>query len=221
MEKAKAVIFDMDGTLLNTEHMLIECWCETAEIYGLDREELVRTLHACIGLKAQDTQEIFRNVYGEDFDYELFYGESGNRLMQKVEDGYLEIKPGACEILEDLSSRGVVTALGTSTRSSKTAARIKAAKMEKYFPIVVCGDMVQRGKPEPDVFLAVIEKLGLEPGEVFIVEDSNAGTEAAWRAGARVLMVPDILPPSEDTKQRCEAIFEDLFGVMEYLRDKV
>lgn len=217
--KAKAVIFDMDGTLVDSERLLIDCWRYTAEKHGFDYDRFVRTLTLSIGLSTNDTARIFESAYPEGFDYRGLHDETTEIFLQKILDGEMAPKPGAFELLDFLRERGVPMALGTSTKSFKAIPRLRMARMEAYFPVVVYGDMVKAGKPAPDIFLKCCAGLDLAPGEVFAVDDSNAGMEAAWRAGVRPLMVPDVMQPTELTRSRCEAVFSDLFETRAYLEE--
>ncbi|MBQ4371118.1 MAG: HAD family phosphatase [Firmicutes bacterium] len=218
MNKApRAVIFDMDGTLIDSERLLIDTWRITAEKHGFDYLHFVEVLKLCIGLRNDETSKVFEREYGPEFDYRAYGEETIEIFLQRVLDGEAGIKPGAFYILEGLRLRGVPIALGTSTRTVRVEPRVRVSGMEGYFDAVVCGDMVSRSKPEPDIFLKAAERLGVSPEKCLVVEDSNAGAEAAFRAGMRVILVPDVLEPSPKNKERAERVCEDLFGAADHI----
>ena len=213
----KAVIFDMDGTLVDSERLLMDTWRFTAEKHGFDYGHFIEVLKTCIGLRNDASMKIITDEYGPDFDFKGYNEETLAIFLQRILDGEAAVKPGAFHILDGLKARGIRLGLGTSTRSVRTAPRVRVSGMDGYFDAVVCGDMVERSKPAPDIFLRTAEELGVTPSDCVVIEDSNAGVKAAVSAGMRVIMVPDVLEPDSASLESAEKVFTDLFEAAEYL----
>ena len=127
------------------------------------------------------------------------------------------MKPGITELLSFLKESGKKIALASSTRKSIVVAELSDAGIIDYFDVIVCGDMVERSKPEPDIYLKACECLHIMPQEAYAIEDSYNGIRSAVRGGLRAIMVPDLAEPTEEMKQLSEVILDSLMDVREYL----
>ncbi|MCM1568534.1 MAG: HAD family phosphatase [Roseburia sp.] len=211
----KAVVFDMDGVLFDTERLCMDSWCRVAESQGLpDMEEV---FPRCIGSNSTDTREIIRDYYGEEFDYDGFRKLAGEEFWRCIEERGLPEKPGVRELLTYLQDRGVRIALASSTRRQSVEDHLERAGIREYFSVLVTGDMIVHSKPEPEIYLMACEELGVQPKEAYAIEDSYNGIRSAYRAGMMPLMVPDIIPPDEEMKRLSLGIFKDLAEVKDYL----
>ena len=123
------------------------------------------------------------------------------------------MKPGVNELLEFLSENGIKTALASSTKTETVKNQLRDAGILKYFTVVVGGDMVSHSKPNPEIFLQAADKLGVDPAKTYIIEDSFNGIKAAYAAGAKPLMVPDMIEPDEEIEKLCHKIFVNLHEV--------
>ena len=214
-EKPKAVIFDMDGVIFDTEKLCIDCWKTLAERDGLENME--QALHKCIGTNAVRTKEIMLEEYGESFDYDG-YARKASGLFHEVEerDG-LPLKPGVREILETLKNAGIPIGLASSTRLAAVEKELKDAGLYDYFQVVVGGDLLKKSKPEPDIYLMACERMGVDPKDAYAIEDSYNGIRSAYRAGMHPLMVPDLLPPTEEMREMSDMIAGDLLELQSML----
>ncbi len=212
----RAVVFDMDGVLFDTEVICMRSWVAVAEKNGLpDMEEI---FPRCIGGNADRSRKIVLEAYGENFDYAGFRQQASDWFWNDIEKNGLPVKPGAEEILQWLKENGWTVGLASSTRRSTVEEHLKQAGFWDFFSAVVTGDMVQRSKPEPDIYLLACERLSARPSETYAIEDSPNGVRAAHAAGMKTLMVPDMLAPDEEMRSLSHRIFEDLYGVMEFLQ---
>ncbi|MCH5344686.1 MAG: HAD family phosphatase [Acetatifactor sp.] len=210
-----AVVFDMDGVIFDSERLVLKCWEEIAERRGIpDIEEALREN---LGVNAVQTRENMLRRYGADFPYEDFRKEASMLFHERYDDGRLPLKPGVVEILEELRRRKVKVALASSTRKAVVEQELRDAGILHYFEKVICGDMVERSKPAPDIFLKACEELGVEPGRSYAIEDSYNGVRSAHGAGMRPIMVPDLSEPTEEMERLTVAILPDLLVVMDYL----
>ncbi len=211
----KAVVFDMDGVIFDSERRVLECWQEVAANHGLEGIEGV--FYNCLGLNRTKTMAVMLGHYGEDFPYEEFRQEASVLFHSRYDGGRLPMKSGAIELLAMLKERGMKVALATSTRSQSVLPELRDAGILPYFDAVVCGDMVENGKPAPDIFLKACELVGVAPEEAFGIEDSFNGVRSATSAGLRTIMVPDMKEPDEELRGLAEVVLPSLVEVREYI----
>ncbi len=211
----KAVVFDMDGVIFDSERLVIACWKVIADKYEVPNiEEICRE---CLGVNATETRQKFLNHYGQDFPYDAYKSEMSKLYHDKYDGGRLPVKKGVAELLQYLKEAGVKVALASSTRRVVVEQELTDAGIIKYFDVVIGGDMVTRSKPEPDIFLKACEELGVLPEEAFAIEDSYNGIRAAAAGKLRPLMVPDLMEPTEEMKRLAERVFPDLLDVLSYI----
>lgn len=213
--RIKTVIFDMDGVIFDSEVLICEIWGEIAKEYGLANmdEVMVR----CIGVNHAETEKIMKEEYGEDFDYNFYMKISSKIYHSRYDGGKLHMKPGVFEILEFLKSNGYKTALASSTRIETVTNQLKAAGIYNYFDEVIGGDMVSKSKPDPEIFLKAAEKLGVSPKDAYVIEDSFNGIRAAYSAGCVPIMVPDMLAPDDEMKEKAYKVLKSLLEVRDFL----
>ena len=210
----KYIIFDMDGTLLDTELLMIHCWEKAAEKYGI--LGVADVCHECIGTNSAETEHIFQKHYGQVFPISEIREEVVSDFKTRVDAGP-PLKPFAKEILQYLKSAGFQIAVASSTVSDMVKKELSAVGCLPYFDYIVGGDMASHGKPAPDIFLAACKGLGCNPKETLIIEDSFYGIQAAYAAGAIPLMVPDLIQPSFEIRKLCRGVFADLLEVQKYI----
>ena len=188
-----AVVFDMDGVLFDTERIYMECWREAAEPTGLKNVDEISK--ACIGRTLQGTKEVFEAAKAEqgiDISFEELHEDCSRRFQEKEERDGLPEKPGVHEILEYLKKQGIPVALASSTRKAAVMEHLDRAGITSYFQKIICGDMVEHGKPAPDIYLKACEKLCEAPENCIAVEDSKNGILSAHNANMSVIMIPDL-----------------------------
>lgn len=217
-QNIKAVVFDMDGVIFDSEKLVIECWKVIADKYGVKNIEAA--CHECLGVNSTETRQKFLNRYGQDFPYDVYKGEMSKLFHDNYDGGRLPMKPGVVELLQYLKETGVKVALASSTRKAVVEQELTDAGIMKYFDVVIGGDMVTRSKPQPDIFLKACEELGVVPEEAFAIEDSYNGIRAAAAGKLRPLMVPDLMEPTDEMRALSEQIFENLSEVKEYLFER-
>ncbi|MBE5949553.1 MAG: HAD family phosphatase [Lachnospiraceae bacterium] len=211
----KAVVFDMDGVIFDSEKLILDIWVELGEEHNIPDVEV--TMHKCLGVNATETKQIFLRDYGEDFPYDVYVKEASRRFHAKADNGELPMKPGVCELLCFLKEKGYIIGLASSTREASVRQELKDAGIIDYFDELVCGDMLKKSKPEPDIYLMACDKLGVTPQEAVAIEDSFNGIRSAYAAGMIPIMVPDIAQPDEEMKEKSFRIFANLLEVKEWL----
>lgn len=216
MKDFKAVIFDMDGVIFDSEKRVVECWQVIADKYGVP--DIEAACRECFGCNQQVAKERFLKRYGADFPYVEYKKEMSDLFHERYDNGNLPMLPGVVEILEFLKASGKRIALATSTRRESAEQGLTWAGVIDYFDAIICGDMVERSKPEPDIFLKACQAIKVEPCEAYVIEDSYNGIRAAHRGGLMPIMVPDMMEPDKEMEELCEVILESLNHVIEYLK---
>lgn len=215
MKELKAVVFDMDGIIFDSERKVVECWIEIAAKYGIkDIEKLCRM---CLGTNSVETRRLALEFYGEDFPYDEYKNEQSALYHERYDGGRLPMKVGVRELLEFLKEKGLKIALASSTRRVVVENQLRDAGILPYFDKVVCGDMVSHSKPHPEIFLKACEELSVAPECAIAIEDSYNGIRSAYAAGMRPIMVPDMAEPTEEMERLAEVILESLLEVREYI----
>lgn len=191
-----AVIFDMDGLLLDSERIAFAIGRETSEHLGVAWSEEVAL--GMIGLNSRDGYRLLVESFGTDFPVEAHQAEFGRRYEIAITEGRFPLKAGVIELFARLETLKIPMAVATSTRRSRALPKLAGVGLLPRLAGVVAGDEVAQGKPAPDIYLAAARLLGAEPAACLVLEDSNTGVRGGLAAGARVAMVPDLLPPAAD-----------------------
>jgi HAD superfamily hydrolase (TIGR01509 family) len=211
MSSTSGVIFDMDGLMLDSERVSRTAWREASRPEGYEISDDVYAL--MIGRGKRDCAELMRDIFGPDFDFEKIYRATGVLYEEIVERDGLPLKAGVVELLADLSARDVPLAVATSTRSPAAERRLERAGLFKYFRVLVGGEQVTRGKPEPDIYIETVRRLGIDAATSYALEDSFAGVRSAHGAGLRVIMVPDLVAPTPEIAALTHAVAASLHDV--------
>ena len=211
MRSIKAVVFDMDGTLLDTEKVYQKAWREAAQHMGFTQVE--EALAACTGCNGADTRKYFEQTYADVVDYDAYTVLRNQLYEEAIERDGLELKVCAREMLQWLKERGIMIALGTSTLPPRVPQNLERAGLTEYFDVVVTSDMVQKGKPDPETFLTAAQLLGIAPENCLGVEDSFNGVRALHAAGMYTVMVPDLLQPDAEILSLADQVCATLLEV--------
>ena len=214
----KYVIFDMDGTLLDTEPNYRRSWIETGVKWGLD-EKTVSDMYApfICGRSVESSKRVLKDHFGEDFDSDEFMLQRMARFHE-IDAVELRLKKGCIEILKFLKEQGIPAAIATSTVPEITFRNLERAAITDYVDIVVTATMVQNGKPAPDIFIEAGNRIGAVADECIVCEDSYNGIAAAKAAGMKPIFIPDILRPTEETDRDAYATLESLIDVIELIK---
>lgn len=210
----KAVIFDLDGTLIDTEKYYRIFWPKALAEFGYTMTDEQVLAMRSLGRPFAPAQ--LKAWFGEDLDY-LAVRDRRKVLMEECLDREgIELKPGAVELLQWLRAHGIVTAIATATDLERATKYLKKVGLDGYFDRVISAVQVKEGKPSPDIYRYACEQLELAPEECFAVEDSPNGVMSAYRAGCKVIMVPDQTPPDEELSEKlyaCVPVLTDIEGL--------
>lgn len=203
-----AVVFDMDGLLLDTERVACDAWCAAAAEFGYDlTEELYGRV---IGRVIEDTQKIFAEALDPNFPFAEIRARRIALAQAIFEKEGIRIKRGALELLQELRSHGIPCAVATSTRRTEALTKLSKAGVNRFFAAIAAGDEVKRGKPAPDLFLLAAQRLQVKPSSCVVLEDAEAGVLGALAAGMRAFIIPDLVDPCAEVRQLATGIFPSL-----------
>ena len=203
----KAVIFDMDGVILDSESVCDKTWeAALAEEGFVDDKDAI---NKCRGTNYADTCKILHELYGSNFPAEKFMTRA-SELFHKVENEQgIPLLPYAEETLEYISAKYIV-ALASSTREASVRRLLKDKDVLGYFKTLTTGDMVSHSKPDPEIYRLACASIGLPPEVCVAVEDSPNGIKSAYAAGLKVVMVPDRIVPTKEIEKLCWKICPNL-----------
>lgn len=212
----KAIIFDMDGLMIDSERVTFECYQEILKGMNLTMdEEFYKTL---LGKPLKGIYQRFYDVYGNDFPIEDVIKDVHALMAKRFETEGVPIKTGLKSLLEYLKENNYKTIVATSSNRDRVDTILSQAQITDYFDDSICGDEVTKGKPNPEVFLKSCQKLGVNVDEAIVLEDSEAGIQASYDASIKVICIPDMKYPEKQYEEKTFKILKDLNGVTEYLK---
>lgn len=212
----KAVIFDMDGLMIDSERVTYNEYVKKLEQLGRYdfTEELYRN---CLGKNKQGICQVFIDHYGEDFPMTEVWNDVHVWIDESLRQ-YVPKKKGLVELLEYLKANNYKTIVATSSGRTRVDEILKNADLTKYFDDTICGDEVTHGKPHPEIFLTACQKLDVKPDEALVLEDSEAGILAAHDGHIDVICVPDMKYPEPQFVEKVTKIVDSLDEVIDYLK---
>ena len=211
MKEIKAVLFDLDGTLTDTEKYYQEAWPKALRHFGYEVEDDFALQLRSLGRPFAPMR--FKEIFGQDFDYTAVRQYRKELVEELIKQHGIPLKPGAREILSWLRERGVLTALVTANNYGRAERYLKKIDLFDCFDRIICANMVEQGKPAPDIYAFACSELGIDPKETFAVEDSPNGVTSAYLAGCNVIMVPDLTEPDEELSKKLYRRLDSLLDI--------
>lgn len=203
----QTVIFDMDGTLIDTERVSQSSWRRAASDLGITLSSEI--LHAFVGCSIPNAKEIINAEFGDlDLTERLFEHQAG--IFMEAMERDLELKPGAAEAIAAAKERGLGVALATSSGREYSTNNMTRFGLMDSFDVTVFKEDIENHKPAPDVYLVAAERLGVDPAQCIAVEDSFNGVRAGAAAGMHVVMVPDYNEPTDEIRELCAEVLPSL-----------
>lgn len=213
----KAVIFDMDGLMIDSERVTYNGYKKVLGDMGLDiTEEFYTTL---LGRTIETAKQLFENVYGKDFHLDDVIPLVHKYMADLFDNEGVPVKKGLVDLLKYLKDNNYKTVVATSSQRKRVDHILNIANISQYFDDSICGDEVTHGKPSPEVFLRACEKAGVSPEEALVLEDSEAGIQAAYSGKIKVICIPDMKYPEEAYASKTTKILPSLEEVIDYLKE--
>ncbi len=207
----RAVLFDMDGLMLDTERIAQRAWQRAGAQRGYDFPSDVYL--QAVGRTKADTAVVFKQAYGDDFPFQELYARKQAFYYEMLESEPIPIKAGLIDLLDRIDELGLSKAVATSTARPSALKKLTLTGLIERFTTIVGGDEVVNGKPAPDIFLTAAQRLGIAPAHCLVLEDSEAGIRAAHAAGMTPVMVPDLKQPSDDVRGLAHMVAHSLTDV--------
>lgn len=212
----KAIIFDMDGLMIDSERVTFECYQERLKDMNLTMDEkFYKTL---LGKPIKGIYQRFYDVYGNDFPIQNVIQDVHQLMAERFETEGVPVKKGLVELLHYLKDNNYKTIVATSSNRDRVDKILAQAKITEFFDDSICGDEVTKGKPNPEVFLKSCQKLGVNVDEAIVLEDSEAGIQASYDANIKVICIPDMKYPEKQYEEKTFKILKDLTEVTAYLK---
>lgn len=203
-----AIIFDLDGTLIDTERPTQRAWQTAMSEFGLSMPDSMYALS--IGRTAPDTFRIWREMVDDDVPFEQIRLRAVALVDEERTRQGIRVFPGVVESLTFVTTARLACALATSTFRAGAEKKLHHAGLRDFFSVVVCGDDVSASKPAPDIYLETARRLGLAPALCVAVEDSENGVRSAHSAGMPVVLVPDLVAPSPEVRAMADVVLSSL-----------
>ena len=211
----KAVIFDMDGLMFDTQSVYDSAYRETAlKEFGTELSD--KFCEALMGSCGDDMLRTVNEFYPQ-MDAYTFIRHSFALTAQKVRTE-LRAMPSLGELLEYLRETGYILAVASASESPIVQNNLLSSGLGHYFAACLCGDEVVHGKPHPEMYLRAAEMISCDPQECYVLEDSPNGILAASRAGCTPVMVPDVVQPDEEIRRLCAGVFGSLLEVRDAMK---
>lgn len=213
-----AVVFDMDGVIFDTEKLYRRYQLMEGARRGIDDETMHRACERIAGGNKYTNKKPFEEIVGRGIDYFEFREHVMENLDNHIKTYGVELKAGVLEILQFLKDNDVRIGLATSTVRERAIGYLKAHDIYKYFDKLIFGDMIEHGKPAPDIYLKACEELGVLPGRAIAVEDSINGIKSAAAANMYPVMVIDLINPNDEIKPLLKKVYTNITEIKELIK---
>ncbi len=214
--KISAVIFDLDGLILDSENWWINSIKKTNEVYGYNFP--IKLAIESIGMRIDLMNKKWKKVMGKDFDVDKFREYNDYFMKEEATNNGIKVKSGFYDLIAYLKSKNIKIAIASSSLSDRVDLSLKSAKIDKsIFDCIITGDMVENGKPSPDIYIKACDMLNVKREEALALEDSDNGILSATSVGLKVILIPDI----KKNKKKIEKLaikLPSLNEVIDYLK---
>jgi len=214
-----AVVFDMDGLMLDTEPIYKAAWQQASTELGFDLDD--QSYSRFTGRTSADCERELVRLFGADFPMPRFRQRWQELWRLSVEDGGISTKPGLLAFLSFVKDQALLSAVATSTEAGLAEFSLRNAGIAHSFDALVSGDQVARSKPAPDIYLEAARRLECDPVECVALEDSDAGVLAATAAGMVTVCIPDLKPPSDEAAAAATRVVASLNEAREWIGELV
>ncbi len=202
------VIFDMDGLMFDTERVFVDAWDYAGEKIGVGKAGYM--VYKTLGLNVAATDNVWREEFGDGYDQDKLRKYTKAFLQKFYSENKVPVKKGLYNLLDYLKKNSCKMAVASSSPRWEVEKHLKDAGICEYFFGIVCGDMIQESKPDPEIYLRACELLKVNPAECYALEDSKNGLLSAYRAGCKPIMIPDLWQPDDEILNIIVGKYNDL-----------
>lgn len=210
-----ALLFDMDGLMIDTEALSAQVWRQTAQEQGIALSQA--QLQMMVGLSTERCLQYLADTLPDGHDVQAFGQLARQRYHQMLHQADIPLKPGILPLLDWCTQENLPRAVATATQRTLADLKLARTGLQRFFDHTVAGDEVAQSKPAPDVYLKAAQLLGVAPADCIVLEDSPHGAQAALAANMRVIVVPDLAPPPAHIAKQALAICQDLHAAQALL----
>ena len=213
----KAILFDMDGTLIDDEKYTISSKIIEGKKYGFNvkRKDVLMSL----GMSKENSRKHFTSIYGENFPVDELAYQRFVYIINSMKERGIKLKPYVKKIIRFCKKNDIKKSICTSTTREKVNEYSRYGDLFNNFDFIVTGDEIKNGKPSPDIFLKGLELSNVKKEECLVIEDSNIGVEAALNAGIDVIMIPDLVKPQGKTLINRVKVYKNLNEVIKLVKE--
>lgn len=212
-----AVIFDMDGTMIDTEIIKENGWKYAGDCQNIViTNEIVSEMR---GTNKEYSKELLCKKF-ENINFDQLYNDRNKFVENYIKINGIKEKEGLTEIIQFLKSNNYKIAVASSSEQESIERYLRKINIFNCFDVIIGGDMVKNGKPDPEIYLKAVEKLNVPKEQCIGIEDSNSGVLSVYKAGIRAIMIPDLEQPTEEVKNILFKKMDSLLDVIKLLERK-
>ncbi|MCB0317853.1 MAG: HAD family phosphatase [Bdellovibrionales bacterium] len=209
----KAVIFDMDGLLIDSESLSLKAWFKTADKLSFTFTEEIFLSY--LGYKVSDVKQKFTEVFKDEISFDEAWNVKEAIRKEMIEAEGMPLMIGAEEIISFFDNKEIPKIIATSSSRERALNSLEFSGLLSKFPDFVAGDEVVNGKPAPDIYLKAAARLNVNPQDCIVFEDAEAGVQAGSAAKMDVVLIPGLKSPTKEIKSLAKYVFEDLKSFLE------
>ncbi len=214
-KKLSAIIFDMDGLMFDTEDMIRQAWDVIGPRMGFGK--MGHHIYNTLGMNARKRRQYFADAMGKEFPFDDFTAEYRAECERFMAEHGVPIKDGLFELLDFLKEKDVRMAVATGSSEFFAKEKLGGAGCLSYFETIICGNMIEHSKPDPEIYQKTCQAMGIPCEEALALEDSPYGLQAAVAAGMYSIMVPDLIKDAGEIETKITAKLSSLREVQEYI----
>ncbi len=201
------VIFDMDGLMFDSERLHADAWRFAGSKAGISVSETIKKIS---GVSFEESKKIWNSEFGDKINIESFYNDFCNFIRDHYENSKPVPKKGLYSLLNYLKKENANIAVASNAPMKLIEHNLKSSGIYNYFKVIVSVEMVEHPKPDPEIYIKASDLLGVSPQDAYAIEDSKTGITAAYKAGCKSILIPDLWNPDDEILNNILAKYDNL-----------